>query len=68
MGRASVEKVSSQMTNEVADSCDVCCTYLVCNRMLNMASCEVPCDDGYCQVDKNQHSKSAAMKVKNENN
>ena len=29
---------------------------------------EVPCADGYWQVDKDQHSKFAAMKVKNGNN
>jgi hypothetical protein len=33
--------------------------------MLDMTSCEVPCADGWGQVDKNQHLKFAAMKVKN---
>jgi len=32
-----------------------------------MTSCEVPCADRYCQVDRNQHSKFAAIKVKNGN-
>jgi hypothetical protein len=33
--------------------------------MLDMTSFEIPCADGRGQVDKNQHLKFAAMKVKN---